>query len=194
MPQKKGCTPWWIEKGLPHPMANPEARRKVAEFHRGKIPWNKGIAWPEAIKEKISKANAGKIRSNDFRLLRSEVMRGDRNVAKRPEVGMRISLSLKGRPRPSIRGHNHWAWTGGDGHIDPDFLLIRLDILKRDGHCQSCGATEKLLVHHRDRNKFNSIPENLIVLCRGCHRRLHNVVSAKKHLKLLEEVAGGTYW
>jgi len=38
MAQKKGCTPWWIEKGLPHPMSNPEARRKNSEARRGRIP------------------------------------------------------------------------------------------------------------------------------------------------------------
>lgn len=95
MPQKKGCTPWWIEKGSPHPMTKPEARRKDSEAHKGKIPWNKGIPCSTEVKEKISKANTGRIRSAEWRQRQSQRIRGDNNVSKRSEVRKKISIALK---------------------------------------------------------------------------------------------------
>lgn len=171
------ASPSYNRKFCSHRCAN-----KVVNL--GKIPWNKGKAWPDTVTEKISKGNTGKKRTLEFRQNQSVRLRGEQNPAKRPGVGMRISLALKGKPRLSIRGPNHWAWTGGKDRADPDFLLIRLDILKRDGHCQLCGATEKLLVHHRDENKFHSKPDNLITLCRSCHRRVHNIARHKPTAQL----------
>ena len=53
--------------------------------------------------------------------------------------------------------------------------------LKRDDCiCQICGASEKLIVHHKDGKgtnypfrKRNNALDNLITLCIGCHHRLH---------------------
>ena len=41
------------------------------------------------------------------------------------------------------------------------------------GACQKCGETERLHIHHKDRNKHNQDPSNLIVLCLPCHRAEH---------------------
>lgn len=41
------------------------------------------------------------------------------------------------------------------------------------GCCQKCGATERLHIHHKDRNKRNQSPGNLIVLCKPCHAAEH---------------------
>jgi len=30
-----------------------------------------------------------------------------------------------------------------------------------------------LVVHHKDGNKYNQDPDNLVTVCRSCHRRLH---------------------
>lgn len=40
--------------------------------------------------------------------------------------------------------------------------------------CMVCGTTEgRIDVHHKDRNHQNNVPENLMVLCRPCHKDLH---------------------
>lgn len=45
--------------------------------------------------------------------------------------------------------------------------------------CQRCGSEDKLVVHHQDGNNgkmgkpMNNSPDNLIVLCRRCHPKLH---------------------
>lgn len=40
--------------------------------------------------------------------------------------------------------------------------------------CKRCGSTQNLDVHHIDENPLHNALENLIVLCRTCHSRLHH--------------------
>ena len=62
-------------------------------------------------------------------------------------------------------------------------------IRKRDQYkCQECGApqeefTYKLCIHHKDKDKNNLNPENLISLCKPCHSRMH----LKERILLLKE-------
>ena len=39
--------------------------------------------------------------------------------------------------------------------------------------CEMCGATSRIGLHHKDRNRTNNSPENLQTLCPICHTRLH---------------------
>lgn len=94
MAQKKGCTPWWIAKGLPHPMTNPEARKKDSEAHKGKVPWNKGIPWPDEVKEKDRQSHLGTKRSLESRRKQARSISGENNVSKRLEVRQKISVKL----------------------------------------------------------------------------------------------------
>ena len=40
-------------------------------------------------------------------------------------------------------------------------------------HCNRCGSTEMLVVHHRDNVHTNNTPDNLEVLCSPCHTSHH---------------------
>lgn len=40
--------------------------------------------------------------------------------------------------------------------------------------CNICGTSEKLSIHHRDRNWRNNDPSNLETLCTSCHTTLHH--------------------
>lgn len=48
---------------------------------------------------------------------------------------------------------------------------------KRDNYtCQRCNKKTKqknIIIHHIDNDDTNNVLENLICLCRGCHRNLH---------------------
>jgi len=39
--------------------------------------------------------------------------------------------------------------------------------------CSNCGSTSSLEVHHLDGDRTNNSVENLLPLCRVCHRKLH---------------------
>lgn len=40
--------------------------------------------------------------------------------------------------------------------------------------CEVCGAIIDLEVHHKDEDRTNNSPENLITLCESCHQRVHS--------------------
>jgi hypothetical protein len=55
------------------------------------------------------------------------------------------------------------------------FAGLRQEILARDGHaCHSCGAGERLHVHHRKPGVNER--ELLVTLCAACHARLHRLL------------------
>jgi 5-methylcytosine-specific restriction endonuclease McrA len=41
------------------------------------------------------------------------------------------------------------------------------------GKCQLCYKQNKLLIHHKDENHQNNSLHNLVLLCRGCHNKVH---------------------
>ena len=62
---------------------------------------------------------------------------------------------------------------------------IRLSIGKRDNfQCQNCGGCSNLVIHHEDLSKNNNNLDNLILLCRGCHARLHNPLQFNQLVKV----------
>lgn len=40
-------------------------------------------------------------------------------------------------------------------------------------HCEWCGSTENLLVHHKDGNRKHNEVSNLVCLCKRCHQQYH---------------------
>ena len=43
----------------------------------------------------------------------------------------------------------------------------------RERVCEICGSTRSIDVHHKDHDFHNNSPENLMVLCRSCHMKIH---------------------
>jgi len=52
-------------------------------------------------------------------------------------------------------------------------------IEKRPKICELCGSTKNVDVHHRDGNYKNNSSENLILVCRSCHMKLHRRIPHK---------------
>lgn len=74
------------------------------------------------------------------------------------------------------KGINHPSWRGGS-KIYPEQWTPRFTntIRHRDGvKCKVCDAKTRLDVHHINENIIDCRGENLITLCRRCHRRLHS--------------------
>jgi 5-methylcytosine-specific restriction endonuclease McrA len=69
------------------------------------------------------------------------------------------------------------TWSGGGGVYGSAWVAIARTIRERDNHtCGDCGVRRTYpahSVHHLDRNPGNSVPENLLTLCQGCHARRH---------------------
>ena len=89
-------------------------------------------------------------------------------------------------------GSRNGNWRGGRWSLwvyPSDFNNIKESIRERDGYtCQICGATEngtndyELDIHHKDGNRFNNSEDNLVTLCRSCHRIAEVNLRAEKEV------------
>lgn len=50
---------------------------------------------------------------------------------------------------------------------------IRNDLILERKECETCKSTSNLQVHHKDRNRGNNHPDNLMLLCNPCHANIH---------------------
>ena len=60
----------------------------------------------------------------------------------------------------------------------------------RDRLCLCCGADSPLDVHHVDGNPTNEDLENLVVLCKSCHRKVHNKTRENTTMSFLVDQLG----
>ena len=108
----------------------------------------------------------------------------------------RHGIDLRDANDPRYRmGKNNHRWGGGKKPYGPGWNASkRRQVRERDGHrCQDCGTTQaehkaeydqKLHVHHLikardiDGPEERNAPENLITLCRDCHRRWEQLSEA----------------
>lgn len=82
------------------------------------------------------------------------------------------SESKKGKLNPQYK-NGLWSVAEKNGSI-------RI-ILDAKGHCEICGLEGKigiiknsLVIHHIDRDRTNNQIQNLMVVCRKCHWKIHN--------------------
>ncbi len=71
---------------------------------------------------------------------------------------------------PDVRGPEHPSYVNGIGRYREQAFAIY------GRACTVCGKTgegRQIDVHHRDEDRSNNSIDNLAVLCRGCHIRLH---------------------
>ena len=55
--------------------------------------------------------------------------------------------------------------------------------------CEICGDDRNIVIHHLDQNRRNNKPENLIMLCKSCHAKVHRNV---RHLGVVPEIDRGS--
>jgi len=106
---------------------------------------------------------------------------GDLNPSKRPEVKLKISNALKGKPRPKTTGVGNGNWHGGISFAKYSVEFtneLKEDVRNSFGNkCFLCGATKKennnreIVIHHIDYNKHNNNIDNLVPLCNKDHGR-----------------------
>ena len=66
------------------------------------------------------------------------------------------------------------------GYTDQDYRpahqsahRIAYDVLGLEKKCELCGSMKSIDVHHKDHDYKNNTPENIMVLCRSCHMKIH---------------------
>ena len=66
-------------------------------------------------------------------------------------------------------GPNNHMWS----HFTGEYSYKNIKSLPNK--CELCNADTNLCVHHKDKNRHNNTRENLIVLCRSCHAKIHKL-------------------
>ena len=126
----------------------------------------------------------GTHQNEETRMKRSLSLKGRKRSQKTKD---KISRSMKGKKpwNTGLTCEKQPAWKGGISELYNKYegkfgFDLREDIRKRDGYrCQFCSVhqddIEKLSldVHHIDYNPKNNDLNNLISLCRACHRKNH---------------------
>ena len=77
---------------------------------------------------------------------------------------------------------------GEDNHMYDSGQVAYKKKLFRNGKekiCEICQSTIMIEVHHIDRNRLNNNDNNLLIVCRKCHRGIHGKRSGKdlKYIK-----------
>lgn len=91
---------------------------------------------------------------------------------------MAIALKLLGDKNPNYQAKGK-ATDYGPGYGAKYAKLLK----KRRGKCERCGKTNCFLdLHHKDFGLTNHLPENLLCVCRSCHKLIHS-----KHKQSLGE-------
>ena len=130
--------------------------RHLSEEHKNKIRKSlKGHLVTEATRLKLSKANAGQI----------PWILG-KHLSK--ETRQRMSNLMKGR----FIGRNNPRYNPNDirNHYNKEFTNIRNTVKQQ---CEICSSIKSLCIHHIDKNYSNNELSNVMIVCRGCHNRIH---------------------
>ncbi len=75
----------------------------------------------------------------------------------------RMNIAAKSRGRPGA----------ANGRFKDGTQSTAYRAMVEKTHCNRCGATKALVIHHRDGVHTNNIPDNLEVLCSPCHSSHH---------------------
>ena len=163
----KGQIPW--NKDLKGIHLSPDSG-----FKKGNIPWNKGLIG-DKYKEYYKDGFGGIFKKGEHRSRTTEFKQGQ-------------SVPWAGKRRPELSGKNHPNWKGGiseyyrNNRNVSEWLKKAKLIRKRDKFiCQHCGE-RGWDVHHiiPRRLTHNDDADNLITLCRLCHRLIES------HTKFVE--------
>ena len=66
--------------------------------------------------------------------------------------------------------------------LSDEWAKLKIDLYAHRGRwCQKCGSSTRLQIHHLHyRNIYKEEPEDLLILCRACHRAEHSDKAKKK--------------
>lgn len=181
-----------INKGL---HLSEDVKRKISEANKGKPSPNKGKKMPEKQRLWMIEAFRGEHRSPKTEFKKGQNS-GDKNPAKKPGVGKKISKAKKGKPHLNQRRENHPRW-GGNETREHERIRKRIEyktwreiiFLRDNWTCQKCKTKGgELNVHHifnfADFSDLRISVENGITLCKNCHKNFHGMFGNKNNTKI----------
>lgn len=85
-------------------------------------------------------------------------------------------------------GQKNPNWKGGKARYAAKHIRIAFEAYKP--FCALCSESERacLDVHHIDQNYTNNVPDNLVILCANCHRKVHRGLIDESELKSKREL------
>lgn len=168
----KGYIPWNKGKKCP-----------ILGLHKiGIEPWNKGIKTglaPWKGKKRPELKNSGSLKT----MFKKGSVPWNNGMSDEYSINPDKLVHYRGRKpwnfgKPFMVGESHWNWQGGKSKEKYGLGFnkwLKTSIIERDGNecafCHLSGKTNKLNIHHKDYNKKNNNPNNLITLCVSCHTR-----------------------
>ena len=148
-----------------------ERRRKISETTKGRIPKNfKEMQLKGIEHQKQNHGNSGSFK-------KGHKYTGD-NFKAAQQYNKKNGTWLKGK--------HHTQETkdkiGKKHYIHGKNTYAKRGFKQYEYICNRCGITNKLvlLVHHKDRNRYNNEIENLEILCWNCHIIEHNKFRGKR--------------
>ena len=116
-----------------------------------------------------------------------------RSIADKLSIGKttvaRIVKGL-GISRPNIQQRNSLGMFGVEVNPKPkkcNTLKTYRNIIKDSSRCELCGSVEKLVVHHKDRNRTNNTRDNLSIVCDYCHRTVIHIAKRNPKGQFIKE-------
>lgn len=160
-----------------------ETKQKMSDAKRGtKILNRNSPPCSEETKEKIRLAHVGKKLSDQSKIKMSNAKKGKPGNARGSRRTVEQKKKMSELHMGMHKGEKSGTWRGGLSFESYPFDWVdslRESIRERDNYtCQipECGIRQeeldnRLSVHHKDYNKDNLNPNNLISLCRSCHAK-----------------------
>lgn len=171
-----------FQKGHPSPMKgrpNPRSR----EVHAGKKLTPEQIAKRQqtrlANNEGVYQVKRGwKHKPGTIERMKAASLANARRGEANPFYGRQHSAETRARLSEANSGERNAAWRGGVAVLPygPEFTKRYKRLIRdRDKHtCQRCGKTREqngrtMQVHHKDHDKANNDPTNLVTVCNSCN-------------------------
>ena len=100
-----------------------------------------------------------------------ELERTIKRLEKNPEKEQPLRKKRKKKPKKQI---TKWQKRYYEYLLSKEWTEIKIEMLIKYPECQRCGNKYQLQIHHKNYDHvFNEEPEDLEVLCKGCHIEEH---------------------
>lgn len=147
-----------------------ECLRKAHLAAKGRTPWNKGIPATEEHKRKTS-ATKKKLYAE------GKIKVWSTGLTKDTDIRVKMCADKKvGIKRDDMKGEKNWNWTGNNNaHYDTIYHYEARKVLERHYKLRwkdMCKPKDSV-IHHIDTNYTNNQFDNLCVMSRSDHTKLH---------------------